>query len=260
MIEWLHNISCNMNRIRAMSNQEAIARLHWTEPSTNRRREFLLVEGATATIGRSSNNDIQIAEHHVSRQHAVVSYRDGIFMINDLGSSNGTFVNDQPVQDPFPLFAGDKIRLYVPIIEFAAVITGEYFEEDSTVIEATNPDGQGTLTVTNGPQEGQTIPLLLHQVTIGRATSTASWEILLQDPSVSRPHAQLHKKESEWFIVDLGSSNGTRINNKTLNANTETKLQDGDKIELGGSILLFRTGWESPKGNNSTDSETKSTQ
>lgn len=240
-------------------SNEAIARLHWIEPLTSRRREFLLVEGTTATIGRSSNNDIQIPEHHVSRQHAVITYRDGIFMINDLGSSNGTFVNDQAVTEPFPLFAGDKIRLFQPIIEFAAVVSGEYIEEDSTLIEATNPNGQGSFIVTNGPQEGQTIPLLLHQVTLGRATSNATWEILLQDPSVSRPHARVSKQDQTWHVVDLGSSNGTRINGKELPANQQHPLRDGDTVELGGSILLFRTGWHKPQGEGN-DSETESTQ
>ena len=234
-----------------MTANNALAKLSWLDPSSNEKREYLLNEGATATIGRSSNNDIQIPEQHVSRQHAVISYRDGIFMIDDLGSSNGTFVNDKLVAEPFPLFAGDTIRLFEPIIEFLAVIEGDAIESSSTIIEATNPDGQGSLIVTNGPQEGQTIPLLLHEVKIGRATSNATWEILLQDPSVSRPHALLQKQSTQWHITDLNSSNGTSVNNKQLIPNTETPLQDGDKIELGGSILLFRTGWEQP---NSYDS------
>lgn len=230
-----------------MTANNALAKLRWLDPSSNEKQEYLLNEGATATIGRSSNNDIQIPEQHVSRQHAVISYRDGIFMISDLGSSNGSFVNDQLVEEPFPLFAGDTIRLFQPIIEFLAVVAGEAIEDNSTIIEATNPDGQGSLIVTNGPQEGQTIPLLIDEVSIGRATSTATWEILLQDPSVSRPHARLKKHGSQWHITDLSSSNGTRINNKPLNPDKEAALQDGDKIELGGSILLFRTGWEQPK-------------
>src|SRR5690606_20711395 len=145
------------------------AKIRWVDPATNKQREYLLTEGATATIGRSSQNDIQIAEQHVSRQHAVISYRDGIFMINDLASSNGTFVNDQMVEEPFPLFAGDTIRLFEPILEFLAVVAGDIVDENSTIIEATNPDGQGSLTVTNGPQEGQTIALLLNELLLGRA-------------------------------------------------------------------------------------------
>jgi pSer/pThr/pTyr-binding forkhead associated (FHA) protein len=225
---------------------EIVATLKWEDPETHEILEYQLATGATITIGRSANNDIQIAEQHVSRQHAVINYRDGVFMINDLNSSNGTFVNDNQVQEPFPLFAGDEIRLYVPIIKFLAYQTGHSPEGPSTVIKATNPAGQGSLIVTNGPQEGQTIPLLLNRITIGRATSNATWEVLLQDPSVSRPHARLEKKEEAWRLTDLGSSNGTRVNNKVVDARFPAMLQDGDTIELGSSVLVFRTGWKSP--------------
>ncbi|MGJ3240007.1 MAG: FHA domain-containing protein [Anaerolineae bacterium] len=238
-----------------MTNQEALAKIRWVDPSTNTQREYLLSEGATATIGRSSQNDIHIAEQHVSRQHAVISYRDGIFMINDLASSNGTFVNDQPVEAPFPLFAGDVIRLFQPELQFLAVSDDEVIDQNSTFIEATNPDGQASLIITNGPQEGQTVAILLDQVEIGRATSNATWQVLLQDPSVSRPHARLHKQGAIWHLTDLKSSNGTRLNHNLLEPNDPAPLRDGDKIELGGSILLFRTGWERPDTGNASGSD-----
>ena len=62
-------------------------------------------------------NDIQIAEQHVSRQHAVIQYRDGFFMINDLASSNGTFVNDQAVQaekSDYVVASPPQIRSLIP--------------------------------------------------------------------------------------------------------------------------------------------------
>lgn len=202
------------------------------------------MEGATVTIGRSSNNDIQIAEQHVSRQHCVIRYRDGMFMISDLGSSNGTFVNDERIEQPFPLFVGDVIRLYVPIVEFLMPEADDMrlAEESGHLISATG-DGQASLIVTNGPQEGQTIPLLLDELQIGRATGSATWHILLQDPSVSRPHATLKRTSEGWTLVDLGSSNGTFINQQAVDS-TPRLLMDGDTVTLGGSILLFRSHWQ----------------
>ena len=237
-----------------MSDDNAIAKLRWQDPVTNKTCEHVLTEGATVIIGRSANNDIQIAEQHVSRQHAVINYRDGIFMINDLGSANGTFVNNNRVDEPFPLFAGDEIRFYVPTMKFLAATEGDEAKakESGFFTTATNPSGQGSLIVTNGPQEGQTIPLLLNQVTVGRATNNATWEVLLQDPSVSRPHARLEKRGDRWYIVDLGSANKTRVNSNEVD-HTGYVLADGDTLELGRSILLFRTGWKSPeerRGNN----------
>ncbi|MDQ7025183.1 MAG: FHA domain-containing protein [Anaerolineae bacterium] len=229
---------------------DAVAKLQWQDPNTKKICEYVLTEGATVIIGRSSNNDIQIAEQHVSRQHTVIQYREGVFMISDLGSSNGTFVNNNPISDDesFPLFAGDEIRLYVPTLRFLAVTEGdeEKAKESGFFITATNPSGQGSLIVTNGPQEGQTIPLLLNQVTVGRATNNATWEVLIQDPSVSRPHARFEKRGDRWYIVDLGSANGTRVNHNEID-HTGYGLADGDTLELGRSLLLFRTGWQAPE-------------
>ncbi len=224
--------------------EEALAKLRWKDPHTNAWCEFVLVEGATATIGRSSNNDIQIAEQHVSRNHTVINYRDGIFMCSDLGSSNGTFVNDNKVTEPFPLFAGDVIRLFVPTIDFLVADQEDVMQatQSGQIIKPTDDEGQASLIVTNGPQEGQTIPLLLPTVTVGRATSNANWEVVLQDASVSRPHARLIRDGKHWTIIDLGSSNGTRVNAVPVK-DVPHPIQDGDTLELGFSMLVFRVGW-----------------
>ncbi len=225
---------------------DALAKLVWNDPRTNEKREFVLVEGATATVGRSSNNDIQIPEQHISRQHAVISFRDGVFMVNDLGSSNGTFVNDQKIEEPFPLFAGDRIRLYVAELLFttADATDRDAAQKTGRLIKPTsNMNTTCSLTATNGPQEGQTFALLLEDVKIGRATTNATWEIMLQDPSVSRPHARLVRTKGIWAIFDLDSSNGTAVNGSPVKGETGYPLTDGDTLRLGGSILLFRIGW-----------------
>lgn len=227
-----------------MIEAEALARIIWQDPTSGEQREYVLCEGATATIGRSSNNDIQIAEQHVSRQHAVITYRDGIFLVTDLASSNGTFVNDEPVGSAFPLFAGDRLRLYVPELEFMAVDEAAVRLAEQTgrlLVPAINDDNC-TLTITNGPQEGQVVTLLLNEVHIGRATTAADWDILLQDPSVSRPHARLTRESSGWVIYDLNSSNGTSVNGETVTGAKGYSLHDGDAIMLGSSVLLFRRG------------------
>src|SRR5258708_16214019 len=139
-----------------MSSQtEGIAKITWDDPTSHERREFVLIEGATASIGRSSTNDISIPERHVSRQHAVITYRDGIFMISDLGSANGTFVNDRRLTDPFPLAHGDVIRLYVPVLMFSAIVTEE--DEDQarttgTLIARAGGDGVARLRSPAAPQ------------------------------------------------------------------------------------------------------------
>ena len=221
-----------------------LAKISWTDPSSGVIQEHVLTEGATASIGRSSNNDICIPEQHVSRAHAVINYRDGVFLINDLGSANGTFVNDERITEPYPLFSGDVIRLYVPMMTFSATVTEEEksrAEESGTLITATVNTGHGNLVITSGPQEGHMIPLLLKEITVGRATSNATWEIGLQDQSVSRPHAKLERKEETWVLYDLGSSNGTKINNTPVTEQGRP-LRDGDIITFGQTLVLYRAG------------------
>ncbi len=121
-----------------MNDESALAKITWQDPKTGEIREYVLMEGATAMIGRSPGNDICVPERHVSRKHAVINYRDGIFMITDLGSANGTYVNDQKLTDPFPLAGGDVIRLFVPVLHFSAVVTEE---------EQTQASLKGTLIV-----------------------------------------------------------------------------------------------------------------
>src|SRR5512145_3332917 len=132
----------------------SLAKITWKHPQTAVVQEFVLTEGATATIGRQAGNDICIPEQHVSRQHAVITYREGIFMIDDLGSANGTFVNDQALTESFPLASGDVIRLYVPVLYFSATVTEEdqrNAEEMGTLITATINTGKGKLIITTGP-------------------------------------------------------------------------------------------------------------
>lgn len=219
-----------------------LAKIVWKDPQTDEIVEYLLTEGATASIGRLDSNDIVIKEQHVSRQHAVISYRDGLFLISDLGSANGVFVNDERVEEPFPLKADDVIRLHVPLLRFESVFGSETpYSEHSTLITAAINTGKGKLVVSSGPQEGINLLLLRDRMTIGRATASSDWEICLQDPSVSRPHARLELIDGVWLIRDLGSANGTLVNNRPVNEKGRA-LRDGDVITFGQTVTVFRVG------------------
>ena len=62
-------------------------------------------------LGRATSNDVTIDNATISRQHAVIKLEQNEFRIYDLGSSNGTFVNDQRVVEPVVLQDGDNVRL-----------------------------------------------------------------------------------------------------------------------------------------------------
>ncbi|MCA9904662.1 MAG: FHA domain-containing protein [Anaerolineae bacterium] len=216
-----------------------LAKLLWENPNTGSREELLLAEGASVTIGRADSNDIVVKEQRISRQHAVINYRDGVFMLSDLGSANGVFVNDIKVERPFPLAAGDVVRLLPLELRFESAYVDVGQVDNTTLVTVPVNTGKGVLTISSGPQDGNSFYLVRNRLTIGRATSTADWEICLQDPSVSRPHAVLELVESIWVLRDLGSANGTRVNDAPVNEKGRT-LRDGDVITFGNTMAVFR--------------------
>ncbi len=70
----------------------------------------------TLTFGRSRSVDVRYdSERHefVSRRHAAIARNadNSGYILTDLGSRNGTFLNEQPVTDPTPIRPGDTVRL-----------------------------------------------------------------------------------------------------------------------------------------------------
>lgn len=70
--------------------------------------------------------------------------------------------------------------------------------------------------------------------TVGRSQRA---DLVLNDPRVSSSHVRLEDRGDAWALVDLGSTNGTRVNGEK--AGGEWKLHANDKIELGDSVLRF---------------------
>lgn len=79
---------------------------------------------------------------------------------------------------------------------------------------------------------------------IGRSSSC---DLSVTDTKVSRKHASIHMQgEDEYWISDLGSANGTRLNGNRLGQ--PARLRDGDKIEVGALVLRYRCPGEGPSG------------
>ena len=86
-----------------------------------KRREFV-VHGPACTIGRGSDCHIQIPLATVSRHHCQINKTKDDLQVRDVGSSNGTFVNESRVTES-PIKAGD--RLVVGPVIFTVVINGQ---------------------------------------------------------------------------------------------------------------------------------------
>ena len=66
---------------------------------------------AIATIGRDVNNAIVVEDQFVSAEHAILTFRGRAWYVEDLGSTNGTFVNGAPIDGVVPLGFGDVIQV-----------------------------------------------------------------------------------------------------------------------------------------------------
>lgn len=103
----------------------------------------------TATIGRSADNTIPLQGNHVSRQHAIVRCHNAFqYQIMDLGSRNGTFVNEQRVVMPVVLESGARIRIANYQLIFDQTPDDEPGEHADLTLAATSAEGhQSTLSV-----------------------------------------------------------------------------------------------------------------
>jgi pSer/pThr/pTyr-binding forkhead associated (FHA) protein len=81
--------------------------------------EYPLAEGQEIVIGRSSELDMVLVEEMVSRKHARIALSDGTISIEDLGSTNGTFVNGEKVQQG-TLREGDRVLIGTNILKVVA--------------------------------------------------------------------------------------------------------------------------------------------
>jgi hypothetical protein len=81
--------------------------------------------------------------------------------------------------------------------------------------------------------EGRRNVLSGSRVVVGRSREA---DIVLADPNVSRRHAELRRDESGWNVVDLGSTNGIKVNGQRVN---QAVLGPGDRITIGVTDLTF---------------------
>lgn len=91
------------------------------------------------------------------------------------------------------------------------------------------------LYILDGDREGVQVDLEHFPFTVGRAREC---DFVIDSPDVSRLHAQFEFDHQQVYVTDLGSTNGTYLNNHPLNANELTKLRAGDEINVGNVMRL----------------------
>jgi diguanylate cyclase (GGDEF)-like protein len=97
--------------------------------------------------------------------------------------------------------------------------------------------GGACIIVIYGAELGRRIPLGTAAFEIGRSSNS---DLFIDQESVSRHHARMMCDGDSYFVSDLGSTNGTYVNDERVRA--QHRLVDGDQVRIGRSILKFMTG------------------
>lgn len=90
-------------------------RLVVTEPAEMSGRTFVI--GSELTIGRSAGATVTMDDTYISQMHARVTHGEGGVVLEDLGSTNGTYLNRQRVASPVLMVVGDRLQLGGVVME-----------------------------------------------------------------------------------------------------------------------------------------------
>ena len=162
------------------------------------------------TIGRHPDNDIVIANGAVSARHAAITRSGDQVMLEDLGSSNGTFVNGQRVAQAM-LAPGDRAAIATYEVQF---VTEEAASDVAPL---------GCIEILNGASAGKTLSLLKPLTTLG-------------SPGVLVVVISRHA--DAYYIAQVQGEAVARINDDLVSP-APRALRDGDVLELTGTRMRF---------------------
>ncbi len=184
--------------------------------------DILEVKGESTAIGRSDEDDITLDDDSVSSSHALIRMNENQYVLYDMASSNGTWVNGQPVSGRF-LGDGARITLGSSELHFTGI-------EAAEGQQATG----GILLIRSGPSAGQSFTVQGEDIIIGRQPGEGGAQ--LNDQAVSSRHALIRPTFGGCMIFDLGSANGTMVDGEPV---AGTHLQNGDTVKLGEAEVQF---------------------
>ncbi len=193
-------------------------------------REYPIRPGANS-IGREG--DIAIPDPKVSRRHAEIACDGDQITLTDVGSTNGTKVNDEVVSAPTVLaesdrvsFGGVEFRLKMP----GAAASGATVTLPSNKTAAMSAPPVIEVPVAYWMGEGLRVPLGLGDHTFGRKSDNA---IAIADPYVSGRHGVVSVSEDGITLTDTGSTNGTVIDGQKIEPHAPVAIEADTVIRLG---------------------------
>lgn len=216
--------------------------------------EYPIQKGMSLSIGRLDDNDIVIQNLAVSGHHAKVDSVGEKFLISDLNSKNGTFVNEQPISKPHWLQHGDiaiigKHYLVFHFLEEekppeeedpmqqTMIMDTEKFrqmKEKSAAASKTKETGDpvGVLSFLSGA-EGE-VELIKKLTKIGK---NASSDIVVSGLTIGQTAATISKRPNGYHLSYVGGLSKPKVNGKAVKESV--LLNQFDTIELGSLKMQF---------------------
>ena len=105
-------------------------------------------------------------------------------------------------------------------------------ESERNLISQLNPES-AMLIIHRGPNRGERFLINSPETTIGRSSDN---DVVLDDVTVSRKHANIRRAGERFELIDLGSLNGTYVKNNSI---ARATLSSGDEIQFGKFHMLF---------------------
>lgn len=202
--------------------------------------EELLLNRPELTIGRALDNDLILNDAAVSLHHARIAKVQAVFYIEDLGSTNNTFVNDVRT-DEQQLIQGDQIRIGGQILIFehaegdAATLLAEPLDETVMLPSRQTPTTRkATLLVVEGRTDQTRYELVGPSVVVGSDTHAT---VKLRGWFAPRVAAQLNRHPAGYTIHPGREQKELRVNGHAVESSVV--LQDGDIIDVAGVKLSF---------------------
>ena len=185
-------------------------------------RNFPFPDRPQVRVGFDRTNDVAVPFEGVSRRHARISFDGKAYWIEDLGSSNGTFLN------------GRRLVRKQRLAHLDVVTLGRY--ADLIFVRRQIPRARATqsgiqsawLLALDGPEAGSRREIPRGSITIGRSLAS---NVVVDSHLVSKSHARLERSGLQLVVIDLQSSNATFVNGERIDSKA---LADGDEISLGG--------------------------
>ncbi len=195
--------------------------------SKNGPNDAFLLGDNQVIIGRAPDCGLTINSNKLSRKHCKIYPGKNVYIVEDLGSANGTLVNGKKIDDPTHLKQGDIIRIGDTVAHFSWHPDLE-IKKDTKIVESDK--AFPTLNLYSAPKNAE-LPKLFTlkpgKYVIGRKPGS---DILINFKSVSGTHCVVTVDAESITIEDLKSTNGTRVNNVKIT--DSKKLSDGDIIQF----------------------------